>query len=1052
MPTLPPALLAARLFPILEGRDGAAVVVVAGDYEAEALAHLLAEMAPERRVRLFPAWDCLPFDRAPPSPDVMGRRMRVLHDLAHHPERAVVVATPEAVLQRLPPASAAAAELVIRQGEALDLAALEATLLRFGYAHADAVDEPGRFAVRGEVVDLFPAGARPYRVTVLEGRAEAIHRYDPATQRSTRADVDLLRVGPVTEAAGAAEGVERFPGVEHWLPTLYPELTTLFAVLPGAAVLVDPRAESRVDGILAQVAEAHRERVEVDREDEAPRKALAPDRLYLTRTEWADATAAPAPFPDTAPGAAVPHFAQRSKPAAARALKAALEKARAAGLRIVLSASRPRGLDAVCAQAARALGAEPRPVEGWADVLAAEPGAALALRLTAHEGFADDGVGVMLVTAGDLLGSRAETEGAGAAAAVPADERLAPGDAVIHLDHGIGVLDALDTVEDGALAGRDTVRLTFAKETNLVVPVEELHQVWRYGAAADGVSLDRLDGDAWHARREAVLAEVEDAARALVDLARQRDETEAPRLEPPPHDYERFAAAFPFQPTPDQARAAGAVLADLASGRPMDRLIVGDVGFGKTEVALRAAAAAVLAGRQVAVVAPTTVLVRQHVDTFRARFAPFGIEVAHLSRLVGHAEAERVKAGLADGSVRLVVGTHAVAGKGVAFKDLGLLVVDEEQRFGTAAKAKLRALGAGLHVLTLTATPIPRTLQSALVGLQDLSVLATPPARRRPIRTLVTPFDRAAVHTALTHERARGGQSFVVVPRIEDLEPLAAELKSALPRLRFTVAHGRMAAGEVEDAMVGFAGGRGDVLLATSLIESGLDVPRANTMVVVDADRFGLAELHQLRGRVGRSGRQGVCYLMTDPARPIPEATVRRLGTLSVLDRLGSGLAISARDLDLRGAGDLVGDEQAGHVRLIGLSLYQHLLEGAIRRARGEAVEDWAPELNVDGPLGRLPAGYIPEPEVRLDVYARLARVADPREADALEEELEDRFGPLPDEAGDLLAAARLRSLCRTHGVARLDAGPRATAYALRPGVGPEALLGRGGGPRPGCG
>ena len=485
------------------------------------------------------------------------------------------------------------------------------------------------------------------------------------------------------------------------------------------------------------------------------------------------------------------------------------------------------------------------------------------------------------------------------------------------------------------------------------------------------------------------------------------------------------------------------VLDDLASGRPMDRLVVGAVGYGQTEVALRAAAAAVLAGRQVAVVAPTTVLVRQHVETFKRRFEPFGVAVAHLSRLVSPAEAARVKEGLADGSVRLVIGTHALTGKGVAFEDLGLLVVDEEQRFGTAAKAKLRELGAGVHVLTLTATPIPRTLQSALVGLQELSVIATPPARRRPVRTLVATYDKAAIHTALTHEKARGGQSFVVVPRIEDLEPLAERLAAALPDLAFTVAHGRLNPREVDDAMVGFAEGRGDVLLATSIIESGLDGPRANTMVVVDADRFGLAQLHQLRGRVGRGARQGVCYLMTDPARPIAETTRQRLGALATFDRLGSGMAISARDLDLRGAGDLMGDDQAGHVRLIGLGLYQNLLQLAIRRARGEEAEDWTPELHVDGSAGLLPADYIPEPEVRLNAYARLARVTDVHEADLLAEELADRFGPRPEPAEDLVACARLRSLCRTHGVARVDAGPKAIAFTFRPGVAPDEVLDR---------
>ncbi len=1047
MPNRPVALLAAQLSSLRRERAGALIVVMASEHEAEALARLLAEMTPDATTRFFPAWDCLPYDRASPSADIMGRRMRVLRDLGKASDGMVVVTTPEAALQRVPAAEAVDVGLVLAPGEALDPAVLERTLLRFGYAHADQVDEAGRFAIRGEVADLFPAGPRPYRIALESGRIAAIHRYDPASQRSARAEVAHLRVGPVTEIVEPedGDGFERFAGMEHWLPQVLPALATLFEALPDADVIAEPQVKGRADTLLAQVEEAYRERVEVDARGgaEAPRKALPPERLYLTRDEWQDVLAAAVDVPDAGQAAGVPHFAHRTKAAAAKAFKAELAKAREAGLRIVLSAGKARVLAELGERAERALGEPPRPVERWDDVAAAEPGALLSLALSAEAGFVDGAAGVMLITASDLLGSRAERPGPAAHAIRGADEQVAVGDAVVHLDHGLAVLKGLETTDDGAVSGRDTVRLGFAKSADLLVPVEDLHRVWRYGAAEDGLTLDRLDGDGWEKRRVAVMAEIDDTAQALVALAAARDGTEAPRLEPPAHEVERFAARFPFQPTPDQARAAADVADDLASGRPMNRLVVGDVGYGKTEVALRAAAAAVLAGRQVAVVAPTTVLVRQHVETFRKRFEPFGIDVAHLSRLVPAAEAERVKAGLADGTVRLVVGTHALAGVGVEFRDLGLLVVDEEQRFGTAHKAKLSEMGAGLHVLTLTATPIPRTLQSALVGLQDLSVIATPPARRRPIRTLVTAFDKATIHTALSHEKARGGQSFVVVPRIEDLEPLAADLAEAMPELAFAVAHGRMAAGEVEDAMVGFADGRGDVLLATSLIESGLDVPRANTMVVVDADRFGLAQLHQLRGRVGRGGRQGVCYLMTDPARPLPEATTARLGTLAVLDRLGSGLAISARDLDLRGAGDLVGDDQAGHLRLIGLGLYQHLLQLAIRRARGEDVEDWTPEIHVSGPTGRLPEDYIPEMEVRLSLYARLARIADVHEADLLAAEIEDRFGPLPEAATDLVALARLRSLCHDVGVARLDAGPKAVALTFRPGIVPDEVMER---------
>jgi transcription-repair coupling factor (superfamily II helicase) len=463
----------------------------------------------------------------------------------------------------------------------------------------------------------------------------------------------------------------------------------------------------------------------------------------------------------------------------------------------------------------------------------------------------------------------------------------------------------------------------------------------------------------------------------------------------------------------------------------MDRLVVGDVGYGKTEVALRAAAIAALAGRQVTLVAPTTVLVRQHFDTFRRRFAPFGIEVVLLSRLASRADAREAKKKIADGTARIAIGTQALAGKTVAFDDLGLVIVDEEQRFGAADKAKLRALGGGGHVLTLTATPIPRTLQAALVGLQDLSLIATPPARRQPVRTQLAGFTPELVKGALLREKRRGGQSFLVVPQIEDLEPMAERLVALVPGLSIRRAHGRMPAAQADEEMVRFAEGDGDILLATNIIEAGLDIPRANTMLVWRADRFGLAQLHQLRGRVGRGRNRGYFFLLAEDGAEIAEATVKRLRTMEALDQLGAGFAVSARDLDLRGAGDLLGEAQAGHVKLIGVDLYQHLLERALRIARGEAVDDWVPALNV-GAGGRIPPEWIPEEEVRINLYARIARLASAEAADALAEELEDRFGTLPDAAQLLLRTAQLRLLARAAGVARIDAGPAAIAFTPR--------------------
>ena len=1038
------AFLATQLIGGVVRHPQGAIVVVAGEHKAELLARLLEAMLPDRVCRFLPAWDCLPYDRASPSAEIMGLRMRAIRDVgaAHGP--AVLVTTPEAALQRLPPLEAAGTLVTIEAGDGVEQAALEPALLRMGYVPAESVEEVGRYAFHGQVVDIFPPGEAPCRIVLDDLKAADLHHYDPVSQRRHRAALARVEIGPVSElVAREDEAVpDRGLGAEHGLPAAYPALGTLFTLLPKARVTVEEAAAPLFDSLPGQIEEAYQARLTVDRprETEGGRAPLAPDRLYLTGDEWRRGTGRRlVPFPDGQPSGPVARFFLESK--VGRAFRAFLRTEHEAGRRIVLAAPGQRALAAMIKQAGHVVPGTAIPVAGWSEVARAPAGAVLAMRLPADHGFVDEPAGITLVTAGDLLGSRA-TGAHHAPGRLPwhgLDGEFAFDDAVVHLDHGMGVLRSLETVgEAGAL---ETARFDYAGGTDLLAPVDDLSRVWRYSGGQD-VALDRLHGEGWAKRRGRILADIGETARELVSIAMRKAETPAPALVPPPADYERFCGGFRHLLTPDQGRAVADVLADLASGRAMDRLVIGDVGFGKTEVALRAAAAAVLAGRQVAVVAPTTVLARQHVQTFRQRFEAIGIKVAQLSRLVGEDEAHEVKDGLADGRIRLVVGTHALMGKGVAFAELGLLIIDEEQRFGAADKARLRALGDAVHSLTLTATPIPRTLQMALVGLQAMSVIATAPARRRPIRTLLAPFDLATVRTALMHEHGRGGQSFVVVPRVADLERFAQELAELAPELTIAIAHGALDGEVVDEVMVAFGEGRGDVLLATSIIESGLDVPRANTMVVLDAGRFGLAQLHQLRGRVGRGRRQGICYLMTDPETPLPDATSRRLASLAAHDRLGSGMAISAADLDARGAGDLTGDSQAGHVKLIGVGLYQHLLGRAVRQARGEIVEDWTPAIHGDQEAGHIPAGYIAEPIVRLNIYARLARGTDVHDLDELEAELEDRFGPPPPEVVQLVARARLRILCHSHAVERVDIGPKAVAFSLRPEMAADDLTG----------
>ena len=613
------------------------------------------------------------------------------------------------------------------------------------------------------------------------------------------------------------------------------------------------------------------------------------------------------------------------------------------------------------------------------------------------------------------------------ARALPAPE-LRIGDAIVHLDRGVALLEGIEAVEDGS---EDVLALRFAADRKELVRAEEIGRIWRFGTA-EGAPLDKLDGSSWPARRDKAEAALQETAAKLIQLVHARDATPAPVLAAPARAVSRFNAGFRFPPTPDQEAAFAAIADDLARGRPMDRLLVGDVGYGKTEVALRAAAIAALAGKQVVVLAPTTVLVRQHLAEFRRRFDRIGIKVAGLSRLTSLSEAKKVKAGLADGSVRVVVGTQALGGKGIAFADLGLVVIDEEQRFGAQAKTSLARLREGAHVLTLSATPIPRTLGAALAGLTDLSTLTTPPVARRPVRTSVEPLDAAVLVAAVRREHSRGGQSFVVCPRIESLPEVAAMLERLAPELSVVQLHGQMKPDALDAAIVGFAEGHGDVLVATDIIEAGLDIPRANTIAVCRADLFGLAQLHQVRGRVGRGRRRGMAWLFTDETTPPTEAGAARLATLAAHDGLGDGFVVAAADLDQRGMGDLGGDTQSGHALVLGLDLATHRLRRAIAQARGEAVApDWVPVLTLGLPTA-IPVDWMHDPAARIALHAQLAH---PYDVSALAEELVDRHGPLPDGVKSLLAVAELRATCLAHDVAKLDAGPAGAAATARDGT-----------------
>ena len=611
---------------------------------------------------------------------------------------------------------------------------------------------------------------------------------------------------------------------------------------------------------------------------------------------------------------------------------------------------------------------------------------------------------------------------------------LSPGDFVVHAEHGIGRYEGLEALSVFGTT-HDCVKLIYDGGDKLFVPVENLDVLTRYGSAESGAVLDKLGGAGWQQRKARVKKRLKDMADALIKIAAERQMKTGERIEVPEGAYEEFASRFPYPETEDQAKAIQDVLDDLCSGKPMDRLVCGDVGFGKTEIALRAAFAAVQAGLQVAVVVPTTLLARQHFNNFSERLKGFPARVAQLSRMVTVAEAKQTRELLKEGQIDIVVGTHALLGKDVGFRNLGLMIIDEEQHFGVKQKERLKQLRAEVHVLTLTATPIPRTLQLALAGVRELSLIATPPLDRLSVRTFVLPYDPLVIREALMREHFRGGQSFYVCPRIEDLAGIAEELRELVPEVKLVTAHGRMSPGQLDDIMTAFDAKQYDVLLATNIIESGLDIPNANTIIIHRADMFGLAQLYQLRGRVGRAKLRGYAYLTYAPGALLSTNAQQRLEVIQTLEQLGAGFQLASHDMDIRGAGNLLGEEQSGHIREVGVELYQQMLEDAVAAARAggslaESDERWSPQINL-GMSVLIPELYVADLNVRLGLYRRLADVAEEAEVETIAAEMIDRFGPLPPEVENLLQTVAVKVLCRKAGIEKIDAGPKGAVLSF---------------------
>ena len=1089
--------------------SGSAVCHIARDDRRLAqMRDALRLFAPAMPVFVFPGWDCLPYDRVSPNPEISATRMATLAALTHGmPKQYVLLTTMSAATQRVPARDVLReAAFTARVGNRVNEDALRNFLVRMGFSQAPTVLEPGDYAIRGGIIDIFPPGdGGPVRLDLFGDVLDGARRFDPATQRTTE-KLDLVELAPVSEVILDEAAITRFrqnyriefgaagsddplyeavsagrkqAGMEHWLPFFHARLETLFDYLPGVPITQDdqvtPARLSRWDGIVDQYETRKAALAQKARLDTVY-KPVSPEQLYLDDAAWVTALGdrrvvqfhslaqASGPRVVDAGGRIGRNFAperQQESISLFSALADHVRKKMEGGPVVIASYSegareRLSGLiedeglsETIPVTDLTRVGKRGLHLVVWPLEQGFEaPWGALASTSEAV-GQKNKDNRITVISEQDVLGDRlirSPKKRRKAENFLTETQSLSPGDLVVHVDHGIGRYLGMEVIS-AAGAAHECLLLEYAESSRLYLPVENIELLSRYGHE-EGF-LDKLGGGAWQAKKARLKERIREMADRLIRVAAERALRKAPIMDPPPGAWDSFSARFPYQETDDQLRAIEDVMADLQSGQPMDRLICGDVGFGKTEVAMRAAFVAAMSGVQVAVIAPTTLLARQHYKSFAERFRGFPLEVRPLSRFVSAKDATETKDGMARGTVDIVVGTHALLAKGIRFQNLGLLIIDEEQHFGVGHKERLKQLRTDIHVLTLTATPIPRTLQLSLSGVRDLSIIGTPPVDRLAIRTYVSEFDAVTIREGLLREHYRGGQSFFVVPRISDLPEIEEFLREQVPEVSHVVAHGQMAAGELDTRMNAFYDGKYDVLLATTIVESGLDIPTANTMVIHRADMFGLSQLYQIRGRVGRSKTRAYAYLTTKPRAKLTPAAEKRLRVLGSLDSLGAGFTLASQDLDIRGAGNLLGEEQSGQMRDVGYELYQQMLEEAIAKIRSgemeglsETDDQWAPQINLGVPV-LIPEAYVPDLDVRLGLYRRLSSLSTKVELEGFAAELIDRFGKLPREVNTLMLVVRIKAMCKRAGIAKLDGGPKGATIQFHKDkfVSPEGLV-----------
>ena len=1082
-------------------RAPAVVTVIARDgARMQALETGLAFLAPDLEVLTLPAWDCQPYDRASPHAGIVAHRVTTLARLSHavssESRPRVLLTTLNAALQRVPPRVKIASDsLAMAPGNAISMNTIGQWLDSHGYMRAGTVRDTGDYAIRGGILDLYPPGLpTPIRLDFFGDTLESIRAFDPETQRSSTT-LKALDLVPMSEARLTTETIKRFrqgyvaafgapsrddtlyeavsegrrhAGLEHWLPLFHEKLDTLFEFVIGSHLFLDANIDVVLNERLALIQDYYDARQSVIEQKSSgvtPYKPLAPTSLYLSESEWhacikraGNANFTPFDALESTQTTIMDAGAKRGHSFAAERLQeginifdcaiAHIVERQKAGKRVMIAAwsegSRERLLQVLKDHGLTKV----HPV-GRLNVALTLPRNEVTIAIWGVEqGFETPELCVM--SEQDILGDRLvrpKRKNRRPQDVIAEAASLTIGDLVVHADHGIGRFVALKTVIAAGVP-HDCLEIHYHGSDKLFLPVENIELISRYGSEDTEVALDRLGSGAWQARKARAKKRILEMAAGLIKIAAARLMREAPRLMISDTPYAEFAARFPYDETEDQQSAIDAVIEDLASGQPMDRLVCGDVGFGKTEVALRAAFVAAMNGKQVAVVVPTTLLARQHTKSFVERFNGLPLKIAQASRFVSPTEMKLVKEGIASGQIDIVIGTHALLAKGIAFKDIGLMIIDEEQHFGVAHKERLKSLRAEIHVLTLSATPIPRTLQLAMTGVRDLSIIATPPVDRLAVRTFIMPFDPLTIREALLRERYRGGQAFYVVPRIDDLSEVREFLERHVPEVKVAIAHGQMAAGQLEDIMTAFYEGKYDVLLSTTIVESGLDVPTANTLIVHRADMFGLAQMYQIRGRVGRSKVRAYALFTLPAKRNITPQAEKRLKVLQSLDTLGAGFQLASHDLDIRGAGNLLGDEQSGHIKEVGFELYQHMLEEAVANLKAGIVEDdasgdqWSPTIALGAPV-TIPEAYIEDIHVRMGIYKRLSKLETDQEIESFGAELIDRFGTLPDAVTQLLRIVNIKALSRRANVDKLEAGPKGLILSFRNNAfsQPEALM-----------